>query len=142
MTSHLLSLKEEAVICDYFKSFHVKNLKKDYIVLRRNREKLKGFKKAFYFKVGDILEIVYMRGRLPLIFTGICICLKKRKMLNPDTGFILRNVIMGVGIEVTFSLFYNRVYKPIFVDFKRKFHNYRKNRLFFVRYRVSRNSKV
>src|SRR5271165_1984652 len=114
----------------------------NYFNLKKKREKIKGLHKSFFFKVGDILNVVYLCKNLSLINSGICIAIKKIGMLDPDTGFIIRNIIMQVGIELTFSFYYNRVYNLAFLDYKRKFYMYRKNRLFFLRYRVSRESKI
>ena len=60
----------------------------------------------------------------------------------PDVTLILRNIIMKVAIEITVSFFYNRVYKLRFLDYKRKFYFYNKNKIFFIRKRLNKESRV
>jgi len=130
-----------SVLFNYFEPLR-RVIGKDHIKLRKNRVPIAGLKKVFYFKVGDIVEVVYLLKNLPLIFSGICIAIRKKRMVDPNTSFILRNIVMQIGIELTFSFYYNRVYKLVFLDYKRKFYTYKKKRLFFIRNKVSRNSKV
>lgn len=132
-------------ILNYFNFLKVDTitLKRELIKYRKNRLKIKGLKKAFYFGVGDVLEVFYLRRNMALMSSGICISIKKKKMLDPNTSFIIRNVIMNVCIECSFLLYYNRVYNNmIFLDHKRKFYFYNKNKIFFLRNKMTRQSKV
>jgi ribosomal protein L19 len=113
-----------------------------YIKQRKNRAFIKGSKKYKSFLVGDIIEFVYMYKSVPLLYSGICIAIKKKLFLVPDVTLILRNVIMKVAIEVTVSFFYNRIYKLKFLDYKRKFFFFKKNKLFFLRKRLNRESRI
>jgi ribosomal protein L19 len=132
-----------------FNYFELKNLQQKslltpsfYIKGRKNRQFIDGFKKVKKFVVGDIIEFVFFYRSVPLIFSGICLAIKKKSFLAPDITVILRNVIMRVGIEVTFSYFHNRVYKLKFLDYKRKFYFFNKNKLYFIRKRLNRESKI
>jgi len=49
---------------------------------------------------------------------------------------------MRVGIEMTVSYYYNRVYYLIISDYKRKQFLYKKSKLFFIRKKVNRASRV
>ena len=113
-----------------------------YIKKRKNRKKISGTTSLRFISIGDILEFVYVYKSIPLIYKGICIAIRRRFFIEPDVTLILRNVIMKIGIELTVSYFYNRLYKLKFLDYKRKFYNYKKNRLFFVRKRVNREIQV
>jgi len=106
-----------------------------FIKQRKNRNFIKGSKKYKKFVVGDILEFLFVFKSVPLLYSGICIAIRKKSFIVPDVVLILRNVIMKVAIEVTVSFFYNRLYKLKFLDYKRKFHSYNKNRIFFIRKR-------
>lgn len=75
-------------------------------------------------------------------FEGICISLKCKSFKTADVILILRNIIDGVGIELTISYFYNRLFKCRFLDFKRKRLNYKRSKLFFVRDKLNRASRV
>lgn len=113
-----------------------------YIKQRKNRITIKGSKKYKKFLVGDIIEFLFIFKSVPLLFSGICIAIRKKTFLVPDVTLILRNVIMKVAIEVTVSFFYNRLYKLKFLDYKRKFYFYNKNKIFFIRKRLNRESRL
>jgi len=113
-----------------------------YIKQRKNRKNIKGSKKYKKFVVGDIIEFLFVFKSVPLLYSGICIAIKKKSFLVPDVTLIIRNVIMKVAIEVTVSFFYNRLYKLKFLDYKRKFYFFNKNKIFFLRKRLNRESKV
>src|SRR6185369_9921654 len=129
----------------FFKKINNKKLKLPpsfYISKRKNRPFIKGSILYRIFTVGDILDFVYFYRSLPLIFKGIFISIRKKNFMMPDVIITLRNVIMKVGLELTVSFFYNRLYKLRFLDYKRKFYNFSKNKIFFIRKRVNRASKV
>lgn len=112
-----------------------------YIYSRKKRENL-NFSKLKKFKVGDILEFVYFYKNIPLIFSGICLCIKRKSFVVPNVIIVIRNIILKVAIELIVSYFYNRIYTLKFLDFKRKFFTFNKNKLYFLRKRVNRESKV
>jgi len=113
-----------------------------FIKSRKHRAFIKNSFKIRKFLIGDILEFVYNYKNMALTFNGICISLRKKSFVMPDQALILRNVIIGTGIEVTLSYFYNKGYKMLFLDYRRKFFSFNKNKLFFIRDRVNRESKV
>ena len=113
-----------------------------YIKQRKNRKFIKGSKKYKIFIVGDIIEFLFIFKSVPLLFSGICIAIRKKSFLVPDVTLILRNIIMKVAIEVTVSFFYNRIYKLKFLDYKRKFFFFNKNKIFFIRKRLNRESRI
>jgi ribosomal protein L19 len=113
-----------------------------YIKQRKNRKNIKGSKKYKKFLVGDIIEFLFVFKSVPLLYSGICIAIKRKSFLVPDVTLIIRNVIMKVAIEVTVSFFYNRLYKLKFLDYKRKFYFFNKNKIFFLRKRLNRESRI
>jgi ribosomal protein L19 len=113
-----------------------------YIKQRKNRNFIKGSRKYKKFVVGDIVEFLFVFKSVPLLYSGICIAIRKKSFLAPDVTLILRNIIMKVAIEVTVSFFYNRLYKLKFLDYKRKFYFFNKNKIFYIRKRVNKESKV
>ena len=134
-------------IYDYFKKDDLLERYKKltpafYIKQRKNRKNIKGSKKYKKFLVGDIIEFLFVFKSVPLLYSGICIAIKRKSFLVPDVTLIIRNVIMKVAIEVTVSFFYNRLYKLKFLDYKRKFYFFNKNKIFFLRKRLNRESKV
>src|SRR3954470_11902953 len=86
-----------------------------YIKQRKNRKNINGSKKYKKFLVGDIIEFLFIFKSVPLLYSGICIAIKRKSFLVPDVTLIIRNVIMKVTIEVTVSFFYNRLYKLKFL---------------------------
>jgi ribosomal protein L19 len=113
-----------------------------YIKQRKNRLYIKGSKKYRKFLIGDIIEFLFIYKSVPLLYSGICIAIRRKSFLVPDVTLILRNIIMKVAIEVIVSFFYNRIYKLKFLDYKRKFYFFNKNKIFFIRKRLNRESRV
>jgi ribosomal protein L19 len=113
-----------------------------YIKQRKNRALIKGSKKYKIFLVGDVIEFLFIFKSVPLLYSGICIAIRKKAFLVPDVTLILRNIIMKVAVEITVSFFYNRIYKLKFLDYKRKFYFFNKNKIFFIRKRLNRESRI
>jgi len=65
-----------------------------------------------------------------------------KSKLSPNASLILRNVIMGVGIEIAVSYFYNRVYRLTVADYKRKQFIYRRAKLYYLRQKMNVASRV
>jgi hypothetical protein len=72
----------------------------------------------------------------------MCIAIKKKNFVNPFLVFILRNVIIKTGVEVTILYFFRRSYNLKFLDYKRKFYTFNKNKLYYVRYALNKKSRV
>jgi len=113
-----------------------------FIKQRKNRNYIKGSKKYKIFVVGDIIEFLFVFKSVPLLYSGICIAIRKKSFIVPDVTLILRNIIMKIAIEITVSFFYNRIYKLKFLDYKRKFYFFNKNKIFFLRKRLNRESRL
>ena len=113
-----------------------------YIKQRKNRAFIKGSKKYKVFLVGDIIEFLFLYKSVPLLYSGICIAIRKKSFIVPNTTLILRNIIMKVAIEIIVSFFFNRIYKLKFLDYKRKIYFFNKNKFFFIRKRLNRESRV
>ena len=129
---------------NYFKHVSTEiSLLQKMILERNNRPCIYGTTYIKNIDIGDILEINFFRNNTALSFSGICICIrKKKKKLLPDMGIILRNVIMGVGVEVVVSFYENRLFNLKIHDYKRKQSSFRGSRLFYIRYRLNKESKV
>jgi ribosomal protein L19 len=118
-------------------------LKPDFFVKqRKNRPLIKNTLKLKMFEVGDILEFIFFFKNMALIFSGICISIRKKNFILADVTLILRNIIIKTILEITVSYFYNRIYKLKFLDYRRKFYTFNKNKLYFIRKRVNQESKV
>lgn len=113
-----------------------------YIQKRKNRPLVKNSLKLKKFKVGDVIEFIFFLKSMALIFSGICIAIKKKNFILPDATLILRNIIIKTSIEITVSYFYNRAYKLKFLDYRRKFYTFNKNKLYFIRKRINQESRL
>lgn len=91
---------------------------------------------------GDIVVVAFWKAAIIYRFEGICIAVRKKSLSVLNTTLILRNVISGVGIEVTVSFFLNRVFTLAILDYKRKQFLYRKSKLYYVRQKLNRASRV
>lgn len=136
-------------MCSLVYFYKDKELKKDfkfkpefYVKQRKNRPFIKNSLKLKTFQVGDVVEFVFFLKNMALIFSGICISIKKKNFIMPDVILILRNMIIKTSIEITVSYFYNRIYKLKFLDYRRKFYTFNKNKLYYIRKRVNQESRV
>lgn len=85
------------------------------------------------FLVGDILNISYLSTHIIYGFEGLCLCLRKKLLLDPDASVLLRNRLEDIGIETFMAYYYKRIYKLIVADYKRKEFYYRKAKLYYLR---------
>jgi ribosomal protein L19 len=63
-------------------------------------------------------------------------------MKKVDVSLILRNVLNSIGIELCISYFYNRLFYLKFSDYKRKKFIYKRAKLYFLRTKLNRASKI
>jgi len=75
-------------------------------------------------------------------FEGICIAVRKKKLMHPESTLILRNILGAVGIEVSFSYFCNRVFILRLNSFKRKKISYARVKLYYIRHKLGQASRV
>jgi|ERR1700722_1100540 ribosomal protein L19 len=115
---------------------------KDNNYFRRHRKIVKGLSKSFIFNAGDIIKVVYFRKNYSYVFEGICIGIRKKGFIMPNTSFFLRNIILGIGIEMIFLYFFKRLYFLKLYDYKRKFSFLNKNKLFLLRKKNNQKSTV
>jgi ribosomal protein L19 len=99
----------------------LKTFKKNYSYLRRHRSLINGLNNSFIFKAGDIVKVVYFRKNYSYVFEGICLGIKNKAFLLPNTSFKLRNIVLGISIEMNFLFFSKRLYFLKLHDYKRKF---------------------
>jgi len=109
---------------------------------RKNREIFSNWSKILLIKAGDILSVIFRKRSIIYRFEGVCISIKNKKLLNINSSIILRNVLFGIGIEFIFSYYYNRVFFAKAQDYKRKSFWYNRSKLYFLRNRLNRASRV
>lgn len=128
----------------YFLYLNINKLSKTkkFIHRRKKRPSIKGLKRTYCFTAGDIINVVYFKKALGFTFEGICLAVRKLSFSLPNTSFLLRNVILSVGMEFISSFFYNRNYYLTLLDYKRKAFYYKSTKLYFLRNRINRNTKV
>jgi ribosomal protein L19 len=95
------------------------------------------------FNRGDILTINFWTKTILYHFEGICLSLKNKFFLKPNISIILRNILFSIGIEMSVSYYYNRLFKNIFMsDYKRKKFKYRASKLYYLRLKKNKLSKI
>lgn len=109
---------------------------------RKNRIIFSNLSKILFIKAGDILSVIFRKRSIIYRFEGVCISIKNKKLLNINSSITLRNVLFGIGIEFMFSYFYNRVFFAKTQDYKRKNFWYNRSKLYFLRNRLNRASRV
>lgn len=91
---------------------------------------------------GDVLALVLWKKALIYKFEGICLKIKKKSLTNLNTSVCLRNMFNKCGIEVISSYYLNRIFFMIILDYKRKHFMYRKSKLYYLRLKSNRLTKV
>jgi ribosomal protein L19 len=124
-------------------NFKNDNIIKEAIIERKSRRNNIFFSyNLLKFSVGDILIVFYWVKGLLFRFEGICIALKKKNLLNVNTTLILRNVLSSIGVELAISYYYNRLFYLKFSDFKRKKFIYNRAKLYYLRNKLNRESRI
>ena len=86
--------------------------------------------------------LVYWKEAILYRFEGICIVIRNKSLRNLNTSLIIRNILSGIGIEVTASYYANRAFKLTISDYKRKQFFYRNSKLYYLRKKINRASRV
>jgi Ribosomal protein L19 len=94
------------------------------------------------FAVGDILGVSFYFKGLSYFFEGICIAIKGKNFVNPETSFILRNVLGDVGVELSCAFFYHRAFSFKFSSFSEKSAVVSRSKWYFIRHRLGRDQRV
>ena len=94
------------------------------------------------FVIGDILSLSFRHKGLIYFFEGLCIAIKGKNFIDTETSFIVRNILSDVGIELNCSFFYNRMFSLKINNFKRKKISYPRSKLYYVRNKLNRESRI
>jgi ribosomal protein L19 len=93
-------------------------------------------------RVGNILSVYYLVRSRACSFKGICISLKKQRLVNKSVYLILRTVIMRIGIEFGSLMFaYNMLHIKLLIE-KAKKNFWRKAKLLYLRKKVNKRSII
>lgn len=128
----------------YFNTITYGDKKRELIKERKNRL-LFSIKNNKYkkFSRGDIITINFWSKSCNYHFEGICIGVKNKSIMLPNTIIKLRNILYGTGVELTISYFLNRLYRNIFLsDYKRKKYIYRSSKLYYLSNKENQKSKI
>lgn len=123
---------------NYFKS---NNIVKDTIIERRSN-RINIYSSLLKFSVGDVLIVFFWVKGLLYRFEGICICIRKKNIKKVDSSLILRNVLGSIGVELCISYYFNRLFYLKFSDFKRKKFIYRRAKLYYLRNKLNKASRI
>jgi len=128
----------------YFITDLPKNENKTLLLLqaRRKRMFIGGIYNLFKITAGDIIALVFWKEAIIYKFEGICLSVRYKSQLNSNAGLCVRNVLFGIGIEVTAALYSTRIYYLTILDYKRKQFLYRKSKLYYLRYKLNQASRV
>lgn len=121
--------------------FNNNNIVKN-LVLNRKSKRLVIFKSILKFSVGDVLIVFFWVKGLLYRFEGICICIRNKNIKKVNTSLILRNVLSSIGVELCISYYYNRLFYLKFSDFKRKKFIYNKAKLYYLRSKLNKASRI
>lgn len=117
----------------------------DYgVVPRRRMNKARAPLLSNYlsFTRGDALTVGYRLCGFGYVFTGLCIKVRYKSMLNMLTTFLVRNIFAKVSVELHLTLYglSRLVFK--FLDYAKKKFYYRSAKLYYLRNKSNLESLV
>jgi len=111
-----------------------------FIKERRNRTRI--FGNLVKFTRGDIVTLNYRLFGIGFVFTGICLSITKKNMLNTNTTFCLRNILGKVSVEIHFTLYSLCRVSYKILDYARKKVYYKSAKLYYLRSKPNKESWV
>lgn len=95
----------------------------------------------FLFNAGDVVAIVFMKSGYYFLFEGLCLSMRNKNFINPNTGFILCNVLAGVVVEICISYYYHLSF--IFRTINSRFNlvSSRRSKLHYLRNKLTKGSR-
>jgi ribosomal protein L19 len=117
---------------------------KDLIISRRKRKFILNKPiNGKFFSRGDIMTINFWIKTYNYNFEGICLGLKKKKLISNNSTLVLRNILFNIGIELVISYYNYRLFcNTLMSDYKRKKYYYRSSKLYFLCYRKNQATKI
>lgn len=106
------------------------------------RPLIDGLRGVHGFFAGDVFEVFFFKQGQFFSFEGLCLSVRGKHFYDPETSFMLRNVIQSVAVEGVFSFYYNRVYYVQYKDFKKKDLVHPRSRYYFLRGIFAKYTKV
>jgi ribosomal protein L19 len=92
--------------------------------------------------VGDVVNFSYTKNSITYGSEGICLHTRRKNKVGSEFNFLPRNILDGIGVEITVSLLPARVYDYTLPDYKRKSGKYRRAKLYYLRRSLNRASRV
>ena len=128
----------------YFNNILQNDKKRELIKERKNRSLMQNKDNlGKKFSRGDIVTVNFWSKSCNYHFEGICLSLKNKQLMLPNSVIKLRNILYGTGIEITVLYFLNRLYKNLFMsDYKRKKFLYRSSKLYYLSKKENQKSRV
>jgi len=95
-----------------------------------------------FFRAGDIVTVRFLVKNKMRGFRGLCISVSKKKLMDVNTTFTLRNVFGSVSVEQSIPLRSCCILQFKLRKYEKKKESYRKSKLFYLRYKINRESQV
>lgn len=92
------------------------------------------------FTRGGVLTVGYRLRGFGFIFTGLCIGVRRKRMLSGSTSFILRNIFSKVSVELYIMVYGLCRLNFKFLDYARKKFMYRGSKLYYLRNKANTES--
>lgn len=102
------------------------------------RDRLTGFFDVFLVYPGDVMEVFFFKKGSSFIFEGLCLGVRRKGLVHPESSIILRSFVSGIGIECIFSYYYNRLYSLRMKDYKNRSFGYMRAKFYFLRDHLKR----
>lgn len=108
---------------------------RSFILKRRRRRVLIRTTKTRLFSGGDIVLVGFELCGIQRVFKGICVSKQCKSLTKVSSSLRLRNVVEGIGIEITLPLYCLcfRFSELALFDYERKRFRYRSSKLYHLR---------
>lgn len=112
-------------------------LGRDGRIIKQTRVLVKGTTNLVRFTRGDVLAINYRLRGFGFSFTGLCLGVKFKGLLQFNTTILLRNIIGRVAVEISLAMYSLVCFGFKVLDYAKKRFAYRKSKLYYLRDRVN-----
>lgn len=79
---------------------------KSFMYKRRGSRLVIGPTGCYLFNGGDVVFVAFELNGFSRVFKGICISKQCKSFNKVGSSFRLRNIVEGIGVDVTISLYY------------------------------------
>lgn len=96
----------------------------------------------FSFMVGDVVNLLFEKSGYYFLFEGVCLSISKGSLTQPETTFVLCNVLAGIVVELRVSYYYNLAFIFRTINSKYNLLFSRRAKLHYLRNKLTKGSRT